>query len=53
MLGPNALRKELAIIRAGTVKRFNLNFFSHKSPKPDEAETGDWRELFAPYCAEF
>jgi nitronate monooxygenase len=34
LLGPDALRKELAEIKARTVKPFNVNFFCHAPPSP-------------------
>ena len=34
LLSPDALRKELAAIRAQTVKPFNVNFFCHEPPSP-------------------
>lgn len=53
MLGPEALRKELARIRAGTSRPINLNFFSHVSPEPDAVEEKAWQDLLAPYYAEY
>ena len=34
MLGPDAMRKELAAIKAQTRKPFNVNFFCHAAPTP-------------------
>lgn len=53
MLGDDALRKELAAIRAATPKPFNVNFFAHRPPVPDAARDADWREALRPYYAEF
>lgn len=53
MLGSEALRSELEIIKARTSKPFNLNFFSHGSPEPNAEEAEAWQELFAGYYAEF
>ena len=53
MLGPDAMRSELAAIRAGTDKPFNVNFFAHTPPTPDEAREADWRAALGPYYAEF
>ena len=36
MLGPDAMRNELTAIRAHTTKPFNVNFFCHTPPQPDE-----------------
>ncbi|MGE5650608.1 MAG: NAD(P)H-dependent flavin oxidoreductase [Bacillota bacterium] len=53
MLSAEALRKELDTIRAQTVRPFNLNFFSHRAPVPDEAMMRAWQALFSDYYAEF
>lgn len=53
MLGDDALRKELTAIRAATTKSFNVNFFAHQSPVPDEAREAGWRGALRPYYAEF
>ncbi|MET3375331.1 nitronate monooxygenase [Variovorax boronicumulans] len=53
MLGPDAMRSELAAIRAGTDKPYNVNFFAHTPPTPDEAREAAWRAALAPYYAEF
>ena len=53
MLGPEALRKELAAIRDGTSRPYNVNFFCHTPPKPDAEREARWREALAPYYAEF
>uniref|UniRef100_UPI0004942C2C NAD(P)H-dependent flavin oxidoreductase n=1 Tax=Herbaspirillum lusitanum TaxID=213312 RepID=UPI0004942C2C len=37
MLTPETLRKELELIRAGTSKPYNVNFFAHTPPTPDAA----------------
>ncbi|HCY17417.1 MAG: 2-nitropropane dioxygenase [Curvibacter sp. GWA2_64_110] len=53
MLGAEALRTELARIRAQTVKPFNVNFFCHHTPLADPAREVAWRQSLAPYYAEF
>jgi nitronate monooxygenase len=53
MLAPDALRKELAAIRAGTDKPYNVNFFCHTQPQPDPAAEARWRGLLTPYYDEF
>jgi nitronate monooxygenase len=53
MLPPEAMRKELEMIRAGTTKPFNVNFFCHVPPAPDEAREARWRAALAPYYVEF
>ena len=53
MLGPDAMRKELSAIRAGTTKPFNVNFFCHTPPQPDPASEAGWRGALARYYNEF
>jgi len=53
MLAPDAMRKELAAIRAATSRPVNVNFFCHVAPVPDATREAHWRELLAPYYAEF
>lgn len=53
MLGPDALRQELAVIRAGTTRPFNVNFFCHTPPAPDATREAAWRTLLAPAYAKF
>lgn len=52
MLSPAELRQELEVIRSKTERPFNLNFFSHEMPVPDEARGKAWNALFADYYAE-
>src|SRR4051812_42764323 len=52
MLGPDAMRDELAAIRARTARPFNVNFFCHAQPAADEARKAAWREALAPYYEE-
>ena len=49
----DAIRKELAAIRAQTQKPFNVNFFCHAPPVPDAEREAAWRVALAPYFAEF
>jgi nitronate monooxygenase len=53
MLGPDALRQELAALRAGTARPFNVNFFCHVPPAPDAAHEQRWRDTLRPYFREF
>ena len=50
---PDALARELEILRAGTARPWNVNFFCHTPPMPDAAREAAWRKLLAPYYAEF
>ena len=46
-LSADALREQIAAIRAETDAPFNLNFFSHTPPQPDEAAQARWRDTLA------
>src|SRR5882762_9222696 len=52
MLSPDALRRELAAIRAQTGKPFNVNFFCHAPPSPNAEREAAWRARLAPYYKE-
>jgi len=52
MLAPEAMRLELAAIRAQTSRPFNVNFFCHAQPAPDPERESAWRAALAPYFAE-
>lgn len=52
-LTPDALRKELGAIRAGTSKPFGVNFFAHRSPVANEAAALAWRDRLGLYYREF
>ncbi len=52
MLSPEAIRSELAVIRAGTDRPYNLNFFCHRPPEPDAAREAAWRATLAPFYRE-
>ena len=49
MLGPDAIRQELAAIRAQTTKPFNVNFFCHSQPEPSVEREAAWRAALSPY----
>jgi nitronate monooxygenase len=51
-LSIDQVRKELAAITAATSKPYNVNFFVHQQPEPDEAREAAWRKVLAPYYAE-
>jgi len=53
MLSLEQMRVELAKIKAGTSKPFNVNFFCHSLPQPDPSREAAWRALLRPYYAEF
>lgn len=52
MLAPDAIREELAAIRAQTSAPFNVNFFCHAPPSPGAQREARWRAALAPYYAE-
>ncbi len=52
LLSPAGLREELAALKAGTSRPFNVNFFCHAPPTPDAAREAAWREALAPYYEE-
>jgi nitronate monooxygenase len=53
MLGLDAMRKELAAIRAETTKPFNMNFFCHAQPEPSVDREAAWRAALSPYFTEY
>ncbi len=53
MLDVNAIRNELAAIKAQTTKPFNVNFFCHVPPAPNAEREALWRAALSPYYAEF
>ncbi|MBV4485121.1 nitronate monooxygenase family protein [Pseudomonas sp. SWRI153] len=52
MLSTEQLREELQTIRQHTNKPFNVNFFCHQPPAPDEQRARDWKLLLEPYYRE-
>ena len=52
MLAADAMRQELTTIRAQTTRPYNVNFFCHTPPVPDDAREAAWRAALAPYYAE-
>lgn len=53
MLGVEAMRGEVAAIRARTERPFNVNFFCHTPPGPDAEREAAWRATLSPYYREF
>src|SRR6266545_7988628 len=53
MLSLEAMRDEVAALRAGTAEPFNVNFFCHQPPTPDAQRDAAWRTALAPYYREF
>jgi nitronate monooxygenase len=52
MLTPEAMRKELEALKAGTSRPFNVNFFCHAPPPPSAGREKAWRETLSPYFRE-
>ncbi|URM26149.1 nitronate monooxygenase [Pseudomonas frederiksbergensis] len=52
MLSVEQLREELKTIRQHTQHPFNVNFFCHQPPPPDEQRARDWKNLLEPYYRE-
>jgi nitronate monooxygenase len=53
MLDMDTIRKELTTIQAQTRKPYNLNFFCHTPPELHKEREKRWREVLAPYYAEY
>jgi nitronate monooxygenase len=52
LLSPDAMRQELAAVRARTAKPFNVNFFCHTPPAPSAECEAAWRAALVPYYEE-
>jgi nitronate monooxygenase len=53
MLSLDAMRNELAAIKAGTDRPFNVNFFCHAEPEPSAEREAIWRAALSPYYKEY
>lgn len=53
MLDAAGLRKELRTIASQSNKPINVNFFCHTPAVVDAAREAAWRDMFAPFYAEF
>ena len=53
MLGPDALRRELAALGTRPDLPFNVNFFCHRPPTPDPAREAEWIRLLSGYYQAF
>jgi len=49
----DAMRSELAAIKAGTGKPFNVNFFCHLPPVPSAERESAWRAALLPYYRKY
>ncbi len=52
MLTPEGTRQELQMVKQGTARPFNINFFAHKPPTADAQRDARWRQRLASYYAE-
>ncbi|MDI2590316.1 nitronate monooxygenase [Pseudomonas sp. 681] len=52
MLSSDQLREELKTVRQHSSRPFNVNFFCHQPPAPDEQRARDWKNLLEPYYRE-
>lgn len=53
MLTPETLRGEFQMVKQGTSRPFNVNFFVHKPPIVDAGREANWRNRLSPYYREF
>jgi nitronate monooxygenase len=53
MLGLDALRSELEVLKASTTKPYNVNFFCHRPPVASADREKAWRAVLSPYYAEY
>ena len=53
MLGIDAMRKELTVIKAQTRKPYNVNFFCHTPPVADAGRESAWRAALSPYYRKY
>ena len=47
-LTPEQIRAELDLIRRGTARPCNVNFFCHTPPEPDAAREAAWKARLTP-----
>jgi nitronate monooxygenase len=52
-LSIDAMRNELAAIKSGTAKPFNVNFFCHVPPVPSAERETAWRLALSPYYRKY
>ena len=51
-LGPEQITQAVDRVRAATNRPFNLNFFCHEPPEPNDERLAAWRDVLAPYYRE-
>jgi nitronate monooxygenase len=52
LLASDVMRDELAAIRTGSARPYNVNLFCHTPPAPDPAREAAWRARLTPYYRE-
>ena len=52
MLNAEKARAQIALIRQGTSRPLNVNFFCHTPPEPDPVREAAWKERLAVYYSE-
>jgi nitronate monooxygenase len=52
-LSIEAMRSEIAAIKAGTAKPYNVNFFCHTPPQPSAERESSWRTKLLPYYRKY
>ena len=52
MLTPETLRGELQVVKQGTGRPINVNFFVHPDPEPNAAREAGWRKRLEAYYRE-
>ena len=53
LLNPERTRVELAKLRVGTDRPYNVNFFCHRQPELNAEREATWRSTLAPFYREF
>ncbi|MGB1255176.1 MAG: NAD(P)H-dependent flavin oxidoreductase [Thiolinea sp.] len=53
LLTPEKMDQELQLLTQATKQPFNVNFFSHTTPDENSEAEQHWRQLLAPYFAEY
>jgi nitronate monooxygenase len=52
LLSVQDMQRELSVMREQTTRPYNVNFFCHKDPTPDEGREAQWRAMLEPYYRE-
>ncbi len=53
MLSAEQIKSEIESFKANSNKPYNLNFFCHEMPLPDQSKLTAWEEVLSPYYSEF